>query len=671
MTQTGSEPGLRISLGGRDFDPLAEQKAQERNSNNLPDDPTLVAAWILQFTRPLTNAEMDELRTQHGLALTEYLPPRSYVERLSGRQVQLIGADTRVRAAMRFLGDFKLALSARALIEGRGRKTRDRVLMNAIVFPDADVDAVIEGITASGAGSVQLIDDRAAGGGVVVRFEFLPETDLSLLSELEAVRWVEPVPVDVDDDDHNGSPGVGEAARHGNALDALHGEGQVIGLIDRGQPDLKHCFFTDPANPDPGPDHRKIRLVRNSVQTPPSDHATFTAGIAVGDDINRPGASPHRGVAWAATLVCGNRLDLGEASSLFAELLAAGKAGARIHSNSWHSRAQLQGDQPSYDSRTADADNFAWLNQDHLVVGSSGNTGEEQGPPGTSKNGICVSCASPDPAAPAAGDGNPGPTVDGRRKPDLVASGCQIVSAQRKVVEGARCSTGVMAPCASSFATPRVAAFGAIARQYFTQGFHPTGQPRASDRINPSGALVKAVLIHAATRPDPGRDYPNQIEGWGLLDSLDILLPTPDGLAPVLWDVRNIDGLATGDSHAHELNLTSGKPLKITLVWTDPPGSVGSHRALVNDLDLVVSSPTAATYLGNVFERGASVEGGLPDRVDNVESVVLPAPEPGRWLVEVRAHEVNVGAQGYALVVTGGRLSSAFMRLGVDDGEAR
>lgn len=660
MTQTGSEPGSRISLGGRDFDPLAEQQAQERTSNNLPDDPTLVAAWILQFTRPLTNAERDELRTQHGLALTEYLPPRSYVERLSGRQVQLIGEDPRVRAAMRFLGDFKLAVSARALIEGRGRQPRERVLMNAVVFADADVDAVIEGITNSGAGSVRLIDDRAAGGGVVVRFEFLPETDLALVSELEAVRWVEPVSVDVDDADHSRIPSVGEDGRHGNALAVLHGEGQVIGLIDRGQPDLKHCFFADPVNPDPGPEHRKIKLVRNSVQTPPSDHATFTAGIAVGDDVNRPGASPHRGVAWAASLVCGNRLDLGEVSSLFAELLAAGQAGARIHSNSWHSRAQLQGDQPSYDSRTAEADNFAWLNEDHLVIGSSGNTGEEQGPPGTSKNGICVSCASPDPAAPAAGDGNPGPTVDGRRKPDLVASGCQIVSAQRKVVEGVRCTTGVMAPCASSFATPRVAAFGAIARQYFTEGFHPTGQPQASDRITPSGALLKAVLIHAATRPDPTREYPNQIEGWGLLDSLEFLLPAPDGFGPLLWDVRNADGLATGGSHAHELDLTSRRPLKITLVWTDPPGSVGSQRALVNDLDLVVSSPTGATYLGNVFERGESVEGGLPDRVDTVESVVLTAPEPGRWLVEVRAHEVNVDAQGYALLVTGALLPSVF-----------
>ena len=659
MTQTGSEPGQRVSLGGKAFDPLAEQQSQERNSNNLPDDPTLVAAWILQFTRPLTNAEKDEFRTRHGLALTEYLPPRSYVERLSGRQMQLVGADARVRAAMRFLGDFKLAVSARALLEGRRTHAEGPVLMNAIVFPDADVEAVIEGITNSGAGSVQLIDDRAAGGGVVVRFQLLPETDLLLLSELEAVRWVEPVPVDVDDDDRSGTGRVGEVARPGKALDALHGEGQVIGLIDRGQPDLKHCFFADPANPDPGPDHRKIRLVRNSLQTPPSDHATFTAGIAVGDDLNLPGVSPHRGVAWAATLVCGNRLDLADVSSLFAELDAAGQAGARIHSNSWHSRAQLQGDQPSYDSRTAEADNFVWLNEDHLVVGSSGNTGEEQGPPGTSKNGICVSCASPDPAAPAAGDGNPGPTVDGRRKPDLVASGCQIVSAQRKVVEGVRCSTGVMAPCASSFATPRVAALGAIARQYFTEGFHPTGQPQASDRINPSAALLKAVLIHAAVRPDPAREYPNQIEGWGFLDSLDILLPTPDGQRALLWDVRNTDGLATGDNHVHELELTNGTPLKITLVWTDPPGSIGSDRALVNDLDLVVSSPTGRTYLGNVFERGASVEGGLPDRVDNVETVVLPAPEPGRWLVEVRAHEVNVGAQGYALLVTGSLESSA------------
>ena len=252
-----------------------------------------------------------------------------------------------------------------------------------------------------------------------------------------------------------------------------------------------------------------------------------------------------------------------------------------------------------------------------------------------------MSCASLDPAIPTGGDGNPGPTVDGRRKPDLVASGCQIVSAQRGVADGVRCRTGVLAPCASSFATPRVAAFGAIVRQYFMEGLYPTGTARPEDRRTPTGALIKAVLLHAVSRPH-ARDYPNPVEGWGFLDSLDILRPAPTDARLLVWDVRNANGLATGVGRVHEVELTGGRPLKVTLVWTDAPGAVGTDRALVNDLDLVVTSPISATYLGNVFDRGVSVEGGAADRTDNVETVVVTDPAPGRWQVEVRAHQVNV-----------------------------
>ncbi len=35
-------------------------------------------------------------------------------------------------------------------------------------------------------------------------------------------------------------------------------------------------------------------------------------------------------------------------------------------------------------------------------------------------------------------------------------------------------------------------------RQYFVQGWYPTGRPNPSNIYNPSGALVKAMLIHSA-----------------------------------------------------------------------------------------------------------------------------------------------------------------------------
>jgi len=654
MTTTPQDGGFQVSLGGRRFDPLAEQQDQERNSDDIPNDPKQTPAWIVQFKAPLPAADMAALREQFDLTFTAYLPLRSYLERLPLDRLNELRRDDRVRAVMRFLGNFKLAVGARSLHENRGRGQTGRAEINAVLFPQADLPATVQAITDAGGVEPRLIDDRKSGGDVIVRFGFVDVTDLAALAQREDVRWVEPVPVDVDDANGEvvGLPSPSTLTT--GPLARSHGEGQVIGLIDNGQPALDHCFFRDPAQPNAGPEHRKLRQVRNVLQSPASDHMTFTAGIAAGDDLNLPGTAPHRGVAWAATLVCGNRLDLPQ-TTLLAELAAAADAGARIHSNSWHSRTQGVGVPPTYDQRSAEVDQFTWVNDDHLVLGSSGNTDEEQGPPGSAKNTLSVSCASLDAAHPNQGDGNAGPTGDGRRKPDLLTTGCQIVSAIRKVVDGTRCQTGVLAPCASSFATPRAAALATLARQYFTEGWHPSGTPDAADTLAPSGALLKAVLLNLARPASTDRPFPNDAEGWGFLDSLDRLLPSEDGSRLLLWDVRNPAGLAAGERREHPIEVTtSDLPPKITLVWTDPAGSVGSDLAMVDDLDFVVTSPSGESFLGNVFADGQSVAGGSAERINNVEMVLRLAPESGAWTVRVEAREVNVPQrQGYALVAHG------------------
>lgn len=645
---------FQVSLGGKPFDPLDEQKTQEKNSDDAPKDPDASAAWIVQFQQPLAQADMDELRAEHGLSLSEYLPPRSYVEHISPRQTAKLRTDKRVRAVMRFLGDFKLARHARTLQANKDLEGIEPVAVDVVVFGDGDVETVLATTNKSGGRNARIIDDRPSGGGVVVRFDFISGTDLAMLAQLEDVRWIAPVPVDVDDQDEQVVIADDTAGLPSGILLDLHGEGQIIGLIDKGQPAVNHCFFRDPDQPTPGPQHRKLVQVRNALGTLASDHATFTAGIAAGDDVDQPGAAPHRGIAWATKLVCGNRLDLPN-TSLFAQFSAAAEAGARIHSNSWHSRPQGAGNHATYEGRSAEVDNFSWINEDHLVIGSSGNHDEEQGPPGSAKNTICVSSAAPDPAAGGRGDGNPGPTADGRRKPDLTAIGCQVISALPGVVGGVRCKTGTLAPCASSFATPRVAGIAAIARQYFTEGFHPSGQPTPSHRFVPSGALLKAVLLNAVTQPNTGVEYPNDTDGWGFLDSLSSLVPTAAGHRLLLWDVRRAAGLSTGDRRAHEIDVSADdEPIAITLVWTDPPAPVGTDLAAVNDLDLVVTAPNGDIFLGNVLRGGVSVTGGEADRINNVERVIRLAPEPGRWQVEVVAQEVNVrGLQGYGLVASG------------------
>lgn len=59
--------------------------------------------------------------------------------------------------------------------------------------------------------------------------------------------------------------------------------------------------------------------------------------------------------------------------------------------------------------------------------------------------------------------------------------------------------------------TPLVAAGAALLRQYFTEGFYPSGAANPGDTHQPSGALLKAVMLggaeHLDVRVQGGRLY--------------------------------------------------------------------------------------------------------------------------------------------------------------------
>jgi hypothetical protein len=123
-----------------------------------------------------------------------------------------------------------------------------------------------------------------------------------------------------------------------------------------------------------------------------------------------------------------------------------------------------------------------------------------------------------------------------------------------------------------------------------------------------------------------------------------------------MWamDVRNASGMATGQAAEYPIEVTgSAEQFRVTLTFTDPAATSGASFAAINDLDLEVVSPTGTVYKGNVFSGGVSVTGGSKDDRNNVEQVHLTNPAIGEWTVRVNGAAVNVGAQGYALVVTG------------------
>ncbi len=104
------------------------------------------------------------------------------------------------------------------------------------------------------------------------------------------------------------------------------------------------------------------------------------------------------------------------------------------------------------------------------------------------------------------------------------------------------------------------------------------------------------------------------------------------------------------------------KPVNITLVWTDPAGSAGTHYVALNDLNLnAYAGPnTALNWQGNYLSNGITQPrppGVLyRDSVNNVERVVIPGnelnPTHNTVVITVTAFSLPTPGQTFAVAVT-------------------
>ncbi len=661
---TTSHPAPRIRFAALSFDPLTDRPVVPDLGGATASDPGSERV-VVQFHGPLTRQEQARLKQEHGLSLQDYVPDFAYLERLTPERLEKLRRDPVTRATVPYYPPFKIVpgIGQRTFTTEK-RRAMKGLWITCVLFRDADPEAVANAIAALGATEIVVVDDRRRGGTPKINVIVNSTTALPAIAALPQVKVIEEVPEAVDD--NVGTAGTnqsGIATTQSVWNQGLHGEGQIIGMIDRSPLDIAHCFFQDPANNTPGVAHRKVLQIRNEAGEALADHSTFVAGCLAGDDFNNPGGHLRRGGAWAARLVSGPKQDVFDGSML-SELSKAASIGATIHTNSWHDKNPAK--KPAkYNQHAADVDEFTWNNEDHLVLGSAGNTGEEQGPPGTAKNAICVCATMADPNEMSIGDGNPGPTDDGRLKPDLSGVGCGITSAD----VGTGCGT-IQRGCATSWATPHVAAAAALARQYYTEGFYPTGTRQPHHAFTPTGALLKATLINSTIDMTGEAGYPSNLEGWGII-RLENALPFPGSARLTrVWDTRHADGLSTGEVREHHFDVASGtQPLRVTLVWSDAPGDANNATPVVNDLNLEVVAPGGAvTFLGNDFANGVSTTGGAADTLNNIEMVLVNNPAPGDWTIRVVAAAVNVGnpGQGYALGASGA-LAPAPVNTGVQD----
>jgi Subtilase family len=633
-----------IRLRVATFDPrvqLPELPAKLR----LPDEPR-DGYFIVQLDGRADRSTAARLRA-HGATPLAYVPDGAFVVRLAqGRAAGLRAMD-----GVRWLGAiepaFKLApdLGVRPFADGT-RRAGGVLHATVDLFPGEDLGRASRLVAATGAtvrNAVRFSDTAR----IAVRATL---EQLEAVARIPAVSWIEEAGEITPR--NNSATWVVQTNVVGSTTvwgHSLHGEGQIIGLIDFPM-DMSSCFFRDPANNTPGPTHRKVVAYRSTTGLGADFHGTHTAGIAAGNSFPINSSLDSAGHAYAAKLSFTNVLDVvgsdGDPSNLYGFLSAAHADGARVHTNSWGDDGST-----SYTTWSRDVDLFSHDFEDSLVLFAVTNLTSLHTPE-NAKNCLAVAATSNGASADTFCKGGAGPTSDGRRKPEILAPGCGVTSARELSACGVRTLNG------TSMASPAVAGAATLARQYFVEGWYPTGAPQIANSRVPSGALLKAVLINSAVNLTTLIGFPgNTTEGWGraLLENALYFAGDARRLL-VLADVRNTNGLETTEQDAFVMQVTSSaEPLEVTMAYTDVAAALLASDATVNDLDLEVISPSGLRYRGNAFDGVTehSTTVGQPDPRNNVEGVVLPSPEIGTWLVSVHGTSVNDGPQGYALVATG------------------
>lgn len=644
-TPSQAAPALRLYLRRAVFDPLLHPRQPSALAAGAPRTGLL----LVQLSSP-PDADARARLDAAGLEPLAYVPDNGFVVRLRpGTRGPLVLDNLRWSGPLDPLDKLDPALDSQLAAADASLDLR------LLVTPGAD-PAGLRAAVAAGGG-------RVLDGQTRLLRARLPARALAGLAQRDDLLWAERA-ADLRVTNGAGRDILGvDQVREEIGLD---GSGQTVAVTDTGL-DIQSDVQSD-ANPD----FQSGRIARgfsraemSSVCASPGDggtwsdlngHGTHVSGTILGSGAALSGGA-MAGMAPAARLVVqsvssgGSSLDCLDMDTF---LPKAYGAGARIQNMSFGGGTYGQ-----YDSLAQTVDDFVWQHQDHLVVISAGNAGEDCEPlssqntcvgngviddgsitpPATAKNAISVgasenyhppstgSCrytpvdsqcwilysfgsygldrtpfandfVSNDPGG-LAGFSSHGPTLDGRIKPEIVAPGTNVISTRSHHSSAnypAVYSADYAYDSGTSMAAPMVSGLAALVRQWLGQ----------QGVANPSAALVKALLLNGAANITPGQygtgsqreipaAWPNNAEGWGRASIVGAV--GLDDPSHRFWS--NSAGLITGASADYSVTLNGGQTLRATLAWTDPAAIPLASKALVNDLDLQLLDPS-----GVVVARG-------------------------------------------------------------------
>lgn len=648
-------------------------------SNELAEHSDFV---LVQPAHPLRQQERDAL-AQVGATVLEAVPG-ALVCKFKGTKLQDLRALPFVRWADVYPNVVKVApallgiaptggavLAESAAIARPPTLDARAATVDVVLHRSVDVKAVTQAVIEA----AHLSDQEVAVLDGKLRLT-LKRRRLGDVANVDGVRHIEEV--SIPKLSNNVARGIlGIDSKDGTTAIAFSGKGELVAVADTG--------FDLGSNTDVHPAFKNRVHAIHALARPKGDdphgHGTHVAGSVLGDG-RTTADGPIRGVAPGALLVfqsayvsSGN--ELGGLPSHMEQLFLPvyNGDGIRIHSNSWGDPRFEK--RSMYDSQAREVDAFVHTHRDLLVCFSAGNEGKDQDnngqielksitPPATAKNCLTIGATEnnrPDfaltygdgfsykaqPMRPDAVANNPegivpfssrGPTSDGRIKPDVVAPGSAILSARSRATKsqgwGVSDDPLYMYEGGTSMATPLVAGSAAVIREYLKI---------RHGLSSPSAALMKALIINGANPvsgqyvPSEAGAVPNHVQGFGRVDVRKVV--GPYDVNEVLQFFDEAQRLDTGEEQRFQIALPhTAQRLKITLVWTDPPG-----EGLQSDLDLIVRVGDTERH-GNMGSTSSDF-----DRLNNVEQVYWEGFPSGALEVIVRAYSITIDAQDFALVV--------------------
>lgn len=414
------------------------------------------------------------------------------------------------------------------------------------------------------------------------------------------------------------------------------------------------------------------RVVMGDGETTTHYHSTHTAGT-----IMAAGVQPNaKGMAYAANLRAFD-WDFDDT-----EMASEASAGALVSNHSygfvrgwrwngatwdWYGNTTISSTEDYlFGFYNADAqawDQIAYNAPNYLICKSAGNDrgdGPGTSPPndgpydcigtrGIAKNILTVAAVN-DVAGGYSGPGSVdmssfsswGPADDGRIKPDISANGVGLYSTYNTS------NTSYASLSGTSMSTPSVTGSITLLQEHY-------------DDLNGSfmrAATTKALIIHTA---DECGSYngPDYQFGWGLMNTQSAAAKITENQT---GDVISELTLSNGGTYTREVQATGTEPLKVTIVWTDVPGTPVSAQLdpitpmLVNDLDLRLTSGGSTHYpwkLNRNSPSSAATNSG-ENNVDNVEVVYVSNPIAGTYTITID-HDgtLNGGSQAFSIIISG------------------